>query len=102
MLFLKKGFTLSFTGVITFASSYDEAIRIAPLESIMSETDCPYVAPAPFRGKTNEPAYVTYVVEALAKAKGIDVEACRLAMLRNAERQYGIDLGASNMQNTVI
>ncbi len=96
MLFLEKGFTLSFTGVITFASSYDEVIRMAPLGSIMSETDCPYVAPVPYRGKTNEPSYVPYVVEALAKAKGIDPEECRMAMLRNAERAYGIDLGASN------
>lgn len=92
--FLDKGFTLSFTGVITFASSYDEVIRNAPLDRIMSETDCPYVAPVPFRGKTNEPSYVTYVVEALARTRGMDLEECRLAMLKNAEKAYGIDLGA--------
>lgn len=102
MLFLDKGFTLSFTGVITFASSYDEVIRDMPIESIMSETDCPYVAPVPYRGKVNEPSYVTYVVEALAKAKGIDIEECRMAMLRNAERAYGIDLGAGNDRNTAV
>jgi TatD DNase family protein len=96
MMFLNRGFTLSFTGVITFAASYDEVIRNAPLESIMSETDCPYVAPMPYRGKVNEPSYVTYVVEALAEAKRIDIEECRMAMLTNAERVYGIDLGAKN------
>ncbi len=96
MMFLDRGFTLSFTGVITFASSYDEVIRAAPIESLMSETDCPYVAPVPHRGKTNEPSFVPYVVEALALAKGIDPEACRLAMLANAERAYGIDLGVAD------
>ena len=101
-MFLDRGFTLSFTGVITFASSYDGVIRAAPLESIMSETDCPYVAPVPFRGKTNEPSYVTYVVDALAKAKGIDPEACRIAMLQNAEKAYGIDLGADTDRSTEI
>ncbi len=100
--FLDKGFTLSFTGVITFASSYDEVIRSAPLESIMSETDCPYVAPMPFRGKTNEPSYVTYVVEALAKTRGMDLEECRLAMLRNAERAYCIDLGTQNGSSVAV
>ncbi len=102
MMFLEKGFTLSFTGVITFTSSYDEVIRNVPIESIMSETDCPYVAPVPYRGKINEPSYVSYVVEAIAKARGIDSEECRMAMIRNAERVYGIDLGAQNDMATIV
>lgn len=90
-MFLKRGFTVSFTGVITFTSAYNEAISAIPLESQMSETDCPYVAPVPHRGKTNEPSFVPFVVSAIAKVKGLDEEECRAIMLKNAEKAYGID-----------
>src|SRR3989338_509032 len=62
--FLDLGFSFSFTGVITFVRDYDEVIRYLPLDRIMSETDCPYVSPAPHRGKRNEPLYVREVVKA--------------------------------------
>ena len=61
--FLDFGFTLSFTGVITFTHDYDEIIRNTPLHMIMSETDSPYVAPVPYRGKRNEPVYVKEIVK---------------------------------------
>src|SRR3989344_9098708 len=57
--FLDFGFTLSFTGVVTFSRDYDEVIKNTPLEMIMSETDAPYVTPVPHRGKRNEPLYVS-------------------------------------------
>ena len=82
--FLDLGFTLSFTGVITFARDYDEIIRNTPLDMILSETDCPYVAPAPFRGKRNEPSYVSEVVKKIAEIKNLDFEICRTALLQNA------------------
>lgn len=91
-MFLDRGFTVSFTGVITFASSYDEVIRSVPLDKIMSETDSPYVAPTPFRGKPNEPAYVPYIVNKIAEIKDMDPEECREALLANAEREFGITL----------
>ena len=56
--FLDLGFTLSFTGVITFTHDYDDVIKNAPLDMLLSETDAPYVTPAPNRGKRNEPAYI--------------------------------------------
>lgn len=83
-LFLDLGHTFSFTGVITFARDYDEVIRYLPLERIMSETDCPYVAPMPYRGKRNEPAYVVEVVKSIAKIRGEDEEAVRRQLMENA------------------
>lgn len=68
--FLDLGYRLSFTGVITFARDYDEVIRNTPLNMILSETDSPYVAPIPHRGERNEPAFVTEVVNSLAKIRG--------------------------------
>ncbi len=72
--FLDLGFTMSFTGVITFTKDYDEVIKYLPNESIMSETDAPFVSPTPYRGKRNEPQYVVEVVRRLAEIKGVDIE----------------------------
>lgn len=72
--FISCGFTVSFTGVITFAKNYEEIIRNLPLNSILSETDCPFVAPIPFRGRRAEPFHVKYVVEKIAEIKGISVQ----------------------------
>jgi len=87
---LSIGFTLSFTGVITFARNYDEVIRYAPLESILSETDAPWVAPIPYRGKRNEPNYVKGVVYQIAIIREDNLETVRSAMVENAMRVFGI------------
>jgi TatD DNase family protein len=83
---IEAGGTVSFTGVITFTHDYDELIKTVPLECIMSETDCPYVAPVPHRGKRNEPAYVIEVVKAIARIRGKDEEGIRVALLENARK----------------
>ncbi len=88
--FLNMGFTLSFTGVITFTHDYDEVVRNTPLDMILSETDCPYIAPVPYRGSRNEPANVKYVVENIAKIKNMDIEEVRQQILTNAKRVFGI------------
>ncbi|MEK7155293.1 MAG: TatD family hydrolase [Patescibacteria group bacterium] len=88
--FLDFGFTLSFTGVITFTHDYDEVIKNAPLDSILCETDAPYVAPVPYRGKRNEPAYVIEVVKKIAEIRREDVEKVREQLLINAVRLFGI------------
>lgn len=88
--YFELGFTISFTGVITFAHEYDEVIRLAPLDKIMSETDCPYVAPAPYRGKRNEPVYVIEVVKKIAELRGEDFETVRAALVENAFRTFNI------------
>ncbi|MBU3668663.1 MAG: TatD family deoxyribonuclease [Candidatus Taylorbacteria bacterium] len=82
--FLDLGFTISFTGVITFAKQYEELVRFVPLNRMLSETDCPFVAPVPFRGRRNEPLYVTEVVKKIAEIKGLEFETVRIALLNNA------------------
>lgn len=89
---LDYGFTLSFTGVITFARNYDEVIKNTPLDRILSETDSPYVAPAPYRGKRNEPLYVHEVVKAIAHIRNEDEEKVRIQILKNAKELFDISL----------
>ncbi len=88
--FLDFGFTLSFTGVVTFTHDYDEVIKNAPLDMLLSETDAPYVTPAPHRGKRNEPAYVELVVRKIAEIRGEDFEKVSQQILENACRVFGI------------
>ncbi|MFA7193567.1 MAG: TatD family hydrolase [Candidatus Paceibacterota bacterium] len=85
---LDLGFNFSFTGVITFASQYEELVKMAPLDRIFSETDCPYVTPAPHRGKRNEPAYVCEVVRKIAEIKGLDVGMVKDQLVKNAGKLF--------------
>jgi TatD DNase family protein len=70
------GFYISFSGIVTFKSAKDlqETCREVPLERMLIETDSPYLAPIPYRGKTNEPAWVSKVGEFVANLKGVSVE----------------------------
>lgn len=88
--FIDFGFTLSFTGVITFTTNYDEVLKFTPLDRIMTETDCPYVAPAPYRGTRNEPMHVREVVKKIALIKGLSEEEVAKAVFENAKRVFGI------------
>jgi len=88
--FFEIGGTISFTGVITFAKDYEEVVRNAPLDLIHAETDCPYVAPKPFRGKRCEPTMVTEVYKKIAELKNIDEEVVREQLMENAKRLYKI------------
>lgn len=88
-LFLDLGFTLSFTGVLTFTKDYDEVVRNAPLDMILTETDCPYITPTPFRGQRNEPIHVREVVKAIARIRGEDEEKVRAQLVVNAKRVFG-------------
>ncbi|MEK7615601.1 MAG: TatD family hydrolase [Patescibacteria group bacterium] len=88
--FLDLGFTLSFTGVITFADQYDEVVKNTPLDMILTETDSPYITPAPLRGKRNEPVNVQYVVARIAELKGLPVEQVSEQIMQNAKRVFGI------------
>jgi TatD DNase family protein len=91
--FLGLGCTLSFTGVLTFTDAYDEVVRRTPLDRIMAETDAPYVAPVPHRGKRNEPLYVAEVVAAIARIKSLPPETVREAVVANARRVFGLPDG---------
>ena len=89
--FLDMGFTLSFTGVITFTHDYDEVVKNSPLDMLLSETDAPYITPVPYRGKRNEPAYVAQVVQKIAEIRGENSEVVAAQLLSNASRVFGID-----------
>lgn len=78
-------FYISFSGILTFKNATDlKAVASSiPLERLLVETDSPYLAPVPFRGKTNEPAYVRYVAEEVARLKGVEVETVAKATSEN-------------------
>lgn len=87
---MNLGFSLQFGGVITFAKVYEELVRYVPLERIITETDAPYVAPVPYRGKRNEPAYVVEVVKKIAALKVLDETEVRTTIRENVKRVFKI------------
>lgn len=90
--YLELGMYLSFTGVVTFknAGVTAEVVGRASLDRILIETDCPFLAPEPYRGKRNEPAYVRLVAEKIAKLKGVSVESVQSAIVRNTGQVFGV------------
>ncbi len=86
------GFTISFPGIITFASEYEELIRNCPTEMIMSETDSPYASPVPYRGKRNEPVYVIETVLKIGAILGKSEEEVASQTVLNARRVFGVSL----------
>lgn len=89
--FLELGFSMSFTGVLTFTNDYDEVIRFLPLNKIMSETDSPYVAPVPNRGKRNEPIYVKKVVKKIGKLRGESNKEVAVNIINNAKSLFRLE-----------
>lgn len=87
---LDLGFFISFSGILTFrnAAELRDVARFVPLDRCLIETDSPYLAPVPYRGKTNSPAYVPHVARQIAELKGLDVEAVAQATSRNFERLF--------------
>lgn len=84
------GFYLGIGGVLTYKNStLPGVLREIPLEHIVLETDAPYLAPAPYRGKRNEPAYLRYVVEKLGEVKGVSIEDIAAVTTANAEKLFG-------------
>ncbi len=83
---LGLGFSFSFGGVITFTRDYDEVIRYIGIERIVLETDAPYVAPSPHRGKRNEPSFIQHTAEKLAEILGLDVSEVEERTTANARR----------------
>ncbi|HEY4476955.1 MAG TPA: TatD family hydrolase [Candidatus Paceibacterota bacterium] len=86
--FLDLGCYLSFTGVITFIRDYDEVIKNIPLDRIMIETDCPFVAPVPYRGRRNEPSYLPLVAERVAAIRGLSIDEIIQATSSNAQHLF--------------
>lgn len=89
---LGLGLHVSFTGSVTFknARKVVEAAGVVPLERLMAETDCPYLAPEPVRGRRNDPSNVRYVIEKLAEIKGIAAEEMAEINIQNAKGLYAI------------
>jgi TatD DNase family protein len=88
---VRLGFYLSFAGIVTFpkAEALREAARKAPADRLLVETDAPYLAPVPFRGKRNEPAHVARGAERLAALRAADVAAVVAATTKNALQLFG-------------
>ncbi len=85
------GFYLGIGGVLTFKNSgLDKVMRSVSLDQVVLETDAPYLAPVPFRGKRNEPSYLKYVVEKLSEVKGISHDEIGRITTANAEKLFGI------------
>lgn len=91
--YLDLGFYISFSGIVTFKKS--EEIRDAagkiPADMILIETDSPYLAPVPHRGKKNEPAFVRHVAQTVAEARGVSLEEIALLTTDNAKRLFNLD-----------
>jgi len=92
--YLDLGLYLSFSGVITFKKAEDlrKAASFAPIDRVLVETDAPYLAPVPHRGRRNEPAFVAQTLEALANIRGIPPEEAAEATTANAFRLFNLNL----------
>jgi TatD DNase family protein len=92
---LEIGAWLSFSGIVTFKNADDvrAAAAVCPLERVLVETDSPYLAPLPHRGRRNEPGYVPLVGAGVASVKGLPVEEVEAATTANAAAVFGLDAG---------
>ncbi len=92
---MDMGFYISIPGTVTFnkAQTLQEVVRRIPLERVLIETDCPFLAPAPFRGKRNEPAYVQYVARAIGEIKKVGFETVAAVTSANARSLFSIPVG---------
>ncbi|MCZ8256866.1 MAG: TatD family hydrolase, partial [Polaromonas sp.] len=87
---LDLGFYISFSGILTFKNAADlrEVARFVPLDRMLIETDSPYLAPMPYRGKTNNPSYVPFVAKQIAELTQLPVETIANATSRNFEQLF--------------
>lgn len=99
---LDLGFYISFSGILTFKTAADlrEIARFVPLDRCLIETDSPYLAPVPYRGKTNSPAYVPFVARQIAELKGLPVEDIAAATTANFGRLFTGTLAPKALEQT--
>lgn len=88
--FLDLGFLISFTGIVTFknAKEVQEVAKFVPLEKMMFETDCPFLAPEPYRGERNEPAYVKFIARKISEIKGVSLSDVERVTTENAKSLF--------------
>ena len=91
---IDMGFYISFSGIVTFKNALEikKVASTIPLEKILIETDSPYLAPVPFRGKLNQPAYVKHVAEEIAKLRKVSLDEIGTATSDNFGRLFGVDV----------
>ena len=87
---LDQGFHISFSGIVTFKNAADlrEVAKIVPADRLLIETDSPYLAPVPYRGKLNQPAYVPHVAKLIAEVRGVSVETLAAQCTANTRRLF--------------
>ncbi|MEK7612489.1 MAG: TatD family hydrolase [Patescibacteria group bacterium] len=88
--FLEAGFYFTLGGVITFTHDYDEMVKLLPIDRILLETDAPYVAPAPHRGKRNEPSFILETARKVAELKGLEYDTVLRSTAKNTRTLFGI------------
>lgn len=95
--FLELGFYISFSGIVTFKNALpvQASAKIVPRDRLLIETDCPFLAPIPKRGKRNEPAYVRYVAEYLANLRQVSLETLAQQTTENACKLFGLSVPQS-------
>jgi TatD DNase family protein len=98
--YLELGLYLSISGIVTYkkTEALQEAVRFAPLDRLLVETDSPYLAPVPYRGKKNEPAYVAEVAKKVAELRGVSPSEIASATLRNCCKLFGLRIDADAVQ----
>ena len=94
MAALDLGFHISFSGIVSFRNAQDlrDVLRAVPLERCLIETDSPYLAPVPHRGKPNQPAWVSHVAACVAEVKGMSLEAVAEATSHNARQLFRLQV----------
>jgi len=94
---IELGFLISFSGIVTFknATALREVARQVPLERMLIETDSPFLAPVPYRGKTNEPGLVRYVAEEIARLRQVSLEEVAGVTSANFFRLFGVESHAT-------
>lgn len=87
---IEQGYYIAVGGIVTFKNAKDlkESVKIVPLDKLLLETDCPYLAPVPFRGKVNTPAYLKYIAQEVANIKEINIDEVNYMTTINAERIF--------------
>lgn len=100
---LELGFCLSFSGIVTFpkAEALREVAKHVPLERLLVESDCPYLAPVPYRGRRNEPAWVRHVVETLAEVRGESTDRVAAAAVATFHAVFGPSSGRKSSGATI-
>ena len=91
---IKRGYRLGIGGVLTFKNSKKlvEIVSNIPIENILLETDSPYLTPEPFRGKKNEPFYLSYVIDKISEIKKISIDEVKKITTKNAKEQFDLNI----------